>query len=151
MKNTFWVILGAVHATARLNIIGLLFALVVFLELFLRGLGLVDRLANHPFHVGCATILRRPDNPVHRRFLDCGAAFRQTILMISKNCWRAQYPKQPFRRRQFSIGGFNSSQGVRRLAENLPTYQPAIVIVLIAITITGICRKARLAICGSAN
>jgi len=112
------------------NIVGLLIASVVILELFLRGLGFLLSLQILHFE----NLSQNSENPEH------------TILCIGDS-WTAGQPSGNypddlqealnnaasnirFRVINLGFGGSNSSQGIRQLIKNLPKYHPDIVIAI---------------------
>lgn len=114
------------------NFIGIIIVAVVFLELFLRGLGLfVSFRILNPAQPSSAT-----DQANGHTIVCIGDSW--TSGQSSENYPNALqekllalFPEIPTRVINLGAGGFNSSQGLRRLTDNLPIYHPDIVIVFI--------------------
>lgn len=114
------------------NLLGIIIVAVVFLELFLRGLGVLVsvRILNPSQHSSSA------DQTNGHIILCIGDSW--TAGQSSENYpyalqekLLALFPEMSTRVINLGAGGFNSSQGLRRLTDNLPIYQPDIVIVFI--------------------
>lgn len=113
------------------NIAGLVFAGLVFLELFLRGLGLL--VSWQSLHAGQKVT---PSEETTYTILCIGDSW--TAGQPSGNYpdelqkLSVQIPVSPrFHVINLGHGGANSSQGIRRLSEAVPKYQPQIVLVMI--------------------